>query len=68
MSLNYKVFVTKDGIKKEIKSNTIKVGECYNKFFIKTHRKGTIYRTTFNEPINISNDDNLEISEEISFK
>lgn len=68
MILNHKVFVTKDGIRKEIKSKTIKLGNVYCKCFIKTHRKGTAYRTTFDEPINLSNDDNLEISGEMVFE
>ena len=67
MKLNHKVFVTKDGIKKEIKSKTTKTGEGYNKFFIKSHRNWTAYRTIFEEPILISNDDKMEISGEITF-
>jgi len=67
MNLKHKVFITKDGIKKEIKSKTIKIGECYNKFFIKSHRNGTVYRTTFDEPIHMSNDDEMEINGEITF-
>jgi len=68
MTLKYKVFVTKDGIRKEIKSKTIELGNVYCKCFIKTHRKGTAYRTTFDEPINLSNDDEIEINGEIVFK
>lgn len=61
MNLKHKVFVTKNGIKKEIKSKTVKLGNVYCNNFIKSHQKGTAYRTTFDEPIHLSNDDNMEI-------
>ena len=68
MDLNCKVFVTKNGIKKEIKSKTTKVGKVYVKEFIKTHRHGTAYRTIFDEPIHLSDNDCIEFISEMDFK
>ena len=55
-----KIFIIRNGTKKQIKSKTTKIDESYNKFF---NCNCTVYRTMFDEPINMTNDDKIEIEE-----